>query len=60
MQEFLLCNSCYRIVDLAHLPDSWLPHQPLEYHLVVTIVHYWSPGWIHLAGVTPMVALHIY
>ena len=38
----------------------WLPHQPLECHLVVTIVHYWPPGGIHLAGVMAMIALHIY
>ena len=49
-----------RIIGLEHLPHSWLPHQPLECHLVVTIVHYWPPGGIHLAGVMPMIALHIY
>ena len=32
---------------------------PLECHLVVTIVHYWPPGGIHLAGVMAMIALHI-
>ena len=48
------------IIGLAHLPHSWLPHQTLECHLVVTIVHYWPPGGIHLAGVMAMIVLHVY
>ena len=55
-----MCNPYYRIIGLAHLLHSWLPHQPLERHLVVTLVHYWPPGGIHMAGVMPMIALHIY
>ena len=53
-------NPYYRIISLAHLLHSWLPHQPLERHLVVTFVYYWPSGGINLAGVMPMIALHIY
>ena len=58
--EIACATLYYRSIGLAHLSHSWIPNQPIECHLVVTIVHYWPPSGVHTAVVMPMIALHIY